>query len=32
MIVKLQWNYGGNEVYIMGTFTNRESMWKMKRI
>lgn len=31
IIVKFTWNYGGNEVYIIGSFTNWDYMIKLHK-
>ena len=31
LIVRITWNYGGSEVYIMGSFTNWDYMIKMHK-
>lgn len=30
-LVRITWNYGGKEVYIIGSFTNWEYMVKMNK-
>lgn len=32
LIVKIAWNYGGNEVYIIGSFTNWDYMIKLNSV
>lgn len=32
MIVRISWNYGGKEVYIIGSFTNWDYMIKLHKV